>query len=142
MSGSRLHQASFHPTESAILTNIGRISYSITTGATGKAGDHFSKPDQSSTFDLDYDNNSNSGLCSKETLSMAYSWSSWGISIDQCWITWNNNNWLWLPAYWCYEYGAIDGNSVWILTEGVGVNSYEFVENPKLEDQSTIGRKP
>lgn len=66
---------------------------------------------------------------------MSCSWVGWGLSNDRCWITWNDENWLWLPLGCRPDGSAVNNTSIIIVNADGGERRYEFVDSPKLEDR-------
>ena len=127
--------ATMHPTESSILTNVGKISYRLKRLPDGDLCHDSNSEMGPSTADVE----SPGSLSHGSFLKMSYSWVGWGLSNDRCWITWNSENWLWLPMGSRPDGGAVNNNSIMIGSEQVGERLYEFFDNPKLEDRLGMG---
>lgn len=119
------------PTASVIISDVGRLSYQIHETASERPSSDLPSATQVSPSDA----NSNESTELSTPLRMSYTWVGWGLSSDQCWITWNDENWLWLPLDYRPMASAVDGNSILISHEETHENWYEFVDSPKLEDR-------
>lgn len=123
----RISRANILSEEPIIITDVGSMSYHFSQRLTAESCDDSVAADKMALGDV------NPSLPFK----MSYNWVGWGLSHDRCWITWNNENWLWLPLDSRRSHTAISNCSILLADESIGGEMwFEFVDNPILDDRS------
>lgn len=131
ISNGYFFQATIKMEDSSILTDVGRISYNFIEHLTEDIHQDSGVANQLSTTDKKSLSDTSSGT----PLQMNYTWVGWGLSSDRCWITWNGENWFWLPLGFRPQGSAISNGSILLANEELGEMRYEFSNDPILEDR-------